>query len=42
MEQALATAAIWLAVGMVGQKDGFSAVFVGIFAMVATGMVWTP
>lgn len=40
MEQALATAAIWLAVGMVGQKDGLAGVFIAFLAMIATVHVW--
>lgn len=40
MEQAVATVGIWLAVGMVGQKDGLAAIVIAFFAAFATGVIW--
>ncbi len=40
MEQAIATVGIWVAVAVVGHKDGVAGVFVVFLAMVATVAVW--
>ena len=41
ISKSLSIVGIWLAVGIVGFHNGLAAVFIAIFAAIATEFVWT-